>query len=163
MGSQRIFSASLAILCELCGQKPFACGQQNPLTAKNARARLRSTDIRYSKRHQRGFLRDLCEPWRVSAVKSFLPVDAKQFSRQEKPTRPTDNLPARRGARRGSSRAAWRRSSLWRREPETAWKGFVPPPLQVPTVVLPPVLEESVGLFRAPRESSRADDDRPHA
>src|SRR5438876_11775379 len=106
------FTRALRSFSELCGQKLFACGQQNPLAAKNARARLRSTDIRYSKRHQRGFLRDLCEPWRVSAVKSFLPVDAKQFSRQEKPTRPTDNLPAPRGARPRNSRAAWRRSDL---------------------------------------------------
>src|SRR2546425_2558287 len=53
MGSQRIFSASFAILSELCGQKPFACGQQNPLTAKNAkisarRSRRKTTLHRYS-------------------------------------------------------------------------------------------------------------------
>src|SRR5438094_2224977 len=143
--------------------KPFNREERKDKRAKIAKKNYAPQILTTRSDVTEGFLRDLCEPWRVSAVKSFLPVDAKQFSRQEKPTRPTDNLPARRGARRGSSRAAWRRSSLWRRELETAWKGFVPPPLQVPTVVLPPVLEESVGLFRAPRESSRADDDRPRA
>src|SRR5437660_4741766 len=53
MGSQRIFSASFAILSELCVQKPFACGQQNPLAAKNAkisarRSRRKTTLHRYS-------------------------------------------------------------------------------------------------------------------
>src|SRR5437667_5189471 len=128
MGSQRIFSASFAILSELCGQKPFACGQQNPLTAKNAkisarRSRRKTTLHRYSlleATSQGAFFATFAKPWRVSAVKSFLPVDAKQFSREEKPTRPTGNLPAPRGARPGSSRAAWRRSALERRELATA-------------------------------------------
>src|SRR5439155_256869 len=112
MGPRGFSPRALRSLATFAVKSSSSVDKQNPLTAKNARARLRSTDIRYSKRHRRGFLRDLCEPWRVSAVKSFLPVDAKQFSRQEKPTRPKDNLPAPRGARPRNSRAAWRRSDL---------------------------------------------------
>src|SRR5438128_11967268 len=108
--------------------KPFNREERKDKRAKIAKKNYAPQILTTRSDVTEGFLRDLCEPWRASAVKSFLPVDARQVSRQEKPTRPTDNLPARRGARRATSRAACGRASLWRRSVESAWKGLVPPP-----------------------------------
>src|SRR5437667_6061041 len=128
MGPRGFSPRALRSLATFAVKSSSSVDKQNPLTAKNAkisarRSQSKTTLHRYSlleATSQGAFFATFAKPWRVSAVKSFLPVDAKQFSREEKPTRPTGNLPAPRGARPGSSRAAWRRSALERRELATA-------------------------------------------
>src|SRR6266550_6912617 len=92
MGSQRIFSASFAILSELCGQRLFACGQQNPLTAKNAKIsarRSQSKTMLY--RHslleatsQGAFSTRFATPSRPLRLKALRLWTAKPFNREER-------------------------------------------------------------------------------